>query len=190
MARQTLARIAALFYLGNFVLGTMALMRVRAGDPGGAAQLTLLAALDYAVVAALLGRLFEPAGRGWSWAVAAVGLAGCALSAAQSVHLIGPEPNPLAIFGVYCLGVGALVVRTAMMPRWIGALLMLGGLSWLTFAVPQLSERLQPFNMAPGAIAELIFTLWLLVFGLRQARGTTARFAPRAPTEPARSSPS
>jgi hypothetical protein len=54
-----------------------------------------------------------------------------------------------------------------MLPAWTGALLIIGGLSWLTFALPALAHRLAPFNMAPGAIAELVFTLWLLIFGVR-----------------------
>lgn len=169
MSRQTLARIAALFYALNFVLGTLALVWTQRGQAEAANQITLLAAADYAVVAVLLGRLFEPAGRALSWTVAAVGLAGCALSAAAPLHLFAPPVNALAVFGLYCLGLGMLILRSALMPRPIGVLLMLGGLSWLTFASPTLTRQLAPWNMAPGAIAELIFTLWLLVFGLRPA---------------------
>ena len=168
MSRQLLARIAALFYALNFVLGSLALVWTQRGQAEAANQITLLAAADYAVVALLLGRLFEPAGRALSWTVAAVGLAGCALSAAAPLHLFTAPVNALAVFGLYCLGLGTLIVCSAMLPRWIGALLMLGGLSWLTFASPALAQQLQPYNMAPGAIAELIFTLWLLIFGVRE----------------------
>jgi hypothetical protein len=95
------------------------------------------------------------------------------LSAAGALHAFSVPVNPLAVFGLYCLGLGAILIRSAMLPRWIGVLLMLGGVSWLTFAWPALAQRLVPFNMAPGAIAELIFTVWLLIFGVRnpQVRG-------------------
>src|SRR5947209_4072411 len=146
MPRQTLARIAALFYALNFVLGTGALMLLRRGEAQSVDLVTAAAAADYAIVAMLLGRLFEPAGRALSWGIAAIGLAGCALSAAGSLHLFGPPANPLALFGLYCLGLGTLVVRSAFMPRVIGLLLMLGGVSWLTFAAPALAQRLQPWN--------------------------------------------
>jgi hypothetical protein len=78
--------------------------------------------------------------------------------------------NALAVFGLYCLGLGLLIFRSRLLPRWIGALLMLGGLSWLTFLSPALTDRLAPWNMAPGGIAELIFTLWLLAFGVREGQ--------------------
>lgn len=167
MSRQTLARIAALFYVLNFVLGGLAISWVAKGPTPASNAMIVAAAADYAIVVVLLGWLFEPAGRALSWAVAAVGLAGCLLSASAPLHLFVSPVNALAVFGVYCLGLGLLILRSALMPRWIGALLMLGGVSWLTFASPGLAQRLAPWNMAPGGIAELIFTLWLLVFGLR-----------------------
>jgi tellurite resistance protein TehA-like permease len=167
MSRAALARIAALFYLLNFVLGGLAFALAKKGSSPVSDAITLAAALDYAIVALLLGRLFELGNRAFSWAVAAVGLAGCALSASQSLHLVGTAINPLAVFGIYCVGLGMLVLRSAVMPRVIGLLLMLGGVSWLTFAAPAIAARLAPANMAPGAIAELVFTLWLLIFGVR-----------------------
>lgn len=168
MSQQRLARIAGLFYALNFVLGGLAFAWLQQGRTEAANQMTLFAAADYAIVALLLGRLFEPAGRGRSWLVAAIGLAGCALSAAGPLHLFTAPVNALAVFGLYCLGLGTLVVGSSMMPRWIGGLLMLGGFSWLTFALPDLARQLAPWNIAPGFLAELIFTLWLLVFGVRK----------------------
>lgn len=173
MTEQRLARVAALFYALNFVLGIMAFMAAQRGRIAEANQLTLFAAADYAIVALLLGKLFEPAGRGASWAVAAIGLSGCAVSVIGPLGLGVAPVNPLAIFGFYCLGLGGLVARSAMLPRWIGVLLMLGGLSWLTFALPVLSRQLAPYNIGPGFIAELIFTLWLLVVGVRQPAAAT-----------------
>lgn len=167
MTQQRLARIAAAFYLLNFILGSLALVWARQGRTDAANDLTLIAALDYAVVAVLLGRLFEPAGRAPSWGVAAIGLLGCALSVGAPLNLFAAPISPLALFGLYCLGLGTLVARSAMLPRWIGWLLMLGGLSWLTFALPSLGRQLAPYNIAPGFFAELLFTLRLLIRGVR-----------------------
>src|SRR5436190_632790 len=100
MSRQHLARTAALFYVLNFVLGTLALMWTQKGQTAAADQVTLLAAADYAVVALLLGLLFQPAGRALSWTVAIVGLAGCALSTAAPLHLFTSPVNALAVFGL------------------------------------------------------------------------------------------
>jgi hypothetical protein len=174
MSRQVFARIAALFYVLNFVLGGLAFSRMAKGPTPASNAMIIAAAADYAIVVVLLGRVFEPAGKALSWAVAAVGLAGCVLSASEPLHLFVSPVNVLAVFGLYCLGLGLLILRSAMMPRWIGALLTLGGVSWLTFASPVLVHQLRPYNMAPGAIAELIFTLWLLVFGIRDQRARHA----------------
>jgi hypothetical protein len=175
MTQQRLARIAGLFYALNVVLGILALVLGNQGRADAANLVLLLAALDYALVALLLGRLFEPAGRALSWAVAVVGLAGCALSAGRPLHLFTSPVNALAVFGLYCIGLGVLVVRSALLPRVLGFLLMLGGVSWLTFASPALAQQLAPFNMAPGAIAEILFTLWLLIFAVRdRAQGASS----------------
>lgn len=169
MPSQRLARVAGLFYALNIVLGGLALLWTRSGSPVAAEQMTIAAAADYAIVVLLLGCLFEPAGRALSWTIAAIGLVGCATSALEPLHLTASPISALALFGIYCLGLGTLVIRSALMPRFIGLLLMAGGVSWLTFVLPSLSHRLAPWNTAPGAIAELIFTLWLLAFGVREA---------------------
>jgi hypothetical protein len=174
MRRHVLARIAGLFYALNFLLGGLALTLMAKGPTPAAEAITVAAAADYAIVVLLLGRLFEPAGRGLSWAVAAAGLAGSALSVVGPLHLFTSPVNALALFGAYCLGVGLLILRSQLMPRWIGIFLMLGGLSWLTFISPGLAKNLAPYNMAPGAIAELIFTLWLLAVGVRAPASRTS----------------
>src|SRR5437763_9942738 len=109
MSRQLLARTAALFYVLNFVLGGLALRWMAKGPTPAADAITIAAAADYAIVVVLLGRLFEPAGSALSWGVAAAGLVGCALSVAAPLHLFIPPVNALAVFGLYCLGLGTVI---------------------------------------------------------------------------------
>jgi len=174
MSRQLLARTAASFYLLNFVLGGLALAWIANGPTPAADAITIAAAADYAIVVLLLGLLFEPGGRALSWAVAAVGLVGCALSVIEPLHWGASPVSPFVAFGVYCLGLGLLILSSQLMPRWIGGLMMAGGLSWLTFVSPEFAKSVAPYNMALGAIAELVFTLWLLIFGVRDHRATAA----------------
>src|SRR3982751_5213742 len=124
MSRQLLARTAASFYVLNFVLGGLALSWTAKGPTPAADAITIAAAGDYAIVVLLLGRLFEPAGRALSWAIAGAGLVGCALSVVGPLHLATSPVSPFVAFGVYCFGLGVLILRSQMMPRWIGALLM------------------------------------------------------------------
>ena len=139
----------------------------RRGSAVAGDWMTIAGSLEYALVVVLLGRLFEDKGPGFSWGVAAVGLAGCATGLAGALHLFGSTTTALAVFGVYCIGLGALVLRTAIVPRFIGGLLMIGGIGWLTYADASLARSLQPYNMACGIVAELIFTLWLIAAGVR-----------------------
>ena len=76
----------------------------------------------------------------------------------------------LVFFGLHCLGVGYLILRSTFLPRIIGALMVLAGLGWLTFLSPPLAQSLAPYNMMPGAIGELSLTLWLLIRGLNVKR--------------------
>lgn len=75
-------------------------------------------------------------------------------------------------FGMYCLLIGYLIIRSMFLPRVLGALLALAGLGWLTFLVPPLAAALSPYIQASGVLAEALFMLWLLVFGVNMQRWT------------------
>ena len=171
MSSQRLARITGLFYLANIAIGIFAIYWTQQ-DRATGDLINLAGAVEYALVVVLLGRLFEPGARGLSWAVAAVGLIACAVSGAALLHLFALPTgvNLVVVFGPYCIGLGILIVRTDLMPRWLGILLVGAGLSWLTFADPALAHRLAPWNTVAGAVPELLLTLWLLVFGTRNRK--------------------
>lgn len=73
-------------------------------------------------------------------------------------------------FGVYCLMIGYLIFRSGFLPRILGVLMAIGGLSYLTdsfviFLLPTLAARL-PDTTVLGGIAELSLCLWLIVMGV------------------------
>jgi hypothetical protein len=43
-------------------------------------------------------------------------------------------------------------------------------MGYLTFLSPPLVHRLFHYNLAPGAIGQLMLTLWLLVMGVNEQR--------------------
>ena len=70
-------------------------------------------------------------------------------------------------FGTYMLLLGRLIFRSGFLPRILGVLMALGGLSNVidslaTFLVPTLAARLPDLGML-GGIAELALCLWLMV---------------------------
>jgi len=87
-----------------------------------------------------------------------------------------------AFFGLHCLLVGFVIVRATVMPRIVGALLMLGGLGWLTYSLanllsPPLARALFPIILAPGILGEATLTLWLLTMGVKPHAQLRAEYA-------------
>jgi hypothetical protein len=171
------ARIAGLLYLFVVVASTFALVTMQGlavrGDPAAslAAILaaepmyrlsiaaTLLSAVAYTAVVALLYALFRPVNRPLALVSAFIGLAACAASAtflvnqlgilslldgadaadpqtqllAQHARRLGALGNTLSLvfFGFYCLTLSMLVFGATFLPRWLGVFLLIAGVGWL-----------------------------------------------------------
>jgi hypothetical protein len=76
----------------------------------------------------------------------------------------------LVFFGLHCLLVGCLILKSTFLPRLLGGLMVIAGLGWLTFLFPPLAKSLNPYIMMPGGIGEAALTLWLIVFGINVQR--------------------
>ena len=159
------ARIAGVFYLLTFVTGIFALVFVR-----GRFVANLIATACYVVVTILFYDLFKPVNSQLSLIAALFSLVGCLVSVLSPFHLAPFHINSLAFFGVYCLLIGYLIFKSIFLPRILGVLMMLGGLSWLTFLSPLLATYLDPYNLAPGILGEGALTVWLLVSGVNVER--------------------
>jgi len=156
-----LGRAAGVFYLGTFVTGMIA---VAAGT--GMVVANGIAALCYIGVTILFYVLFKPVNHAVSLVAALFSGTGCVSSLVRGLQLARPPISDLAFFGCYCILIGYLIYESGFMPRSLGVLLAIGGVSWLTFAWPPLARSLSPFNFAPGILAEGALTVWLLVRGV------------------------
>jgi hypothetical protein len=76
----------------------------------------------------------------------------------------------LAFFGFYALLKGYLIIRSTFLPRILGVLSVLAGLGLLTFLSPTLGPRLFTYVAALGLLGAAPQILWLLVFGVNEAR--------------------
>lgn len=77
----------------------------------------------------------------------------------------------LIFFGFACLVRGYLIFRSQYLPRAIGALLALAGVSYLinSFALllaPAFASSLFPGILLPAFVGELLFALWLILKGV------------------------
>jgi hypothetical protein len=163
---RTKARMAGVFYLLTIVTGACALM---VNGPARPAML-LGSTACYIGVTVLFYGLFRPVDRNLSAVAALFSLLGCALSILGVFHADPIKLNPLVLFGCYCLLIGYLIVRSTFLPRILGVLMAFGGLGWLTFISPTLSDLLSPYNMAPGILGEAALTVWLLAVGVNAER--------------------
>lgn len=186
------ARIAGLLYLfvvvaSSFALVTMSGVVVR-GDPGATAAniasepmyrlaiaATLLSAIAYTAVVALLYALFQPVNRTLALVSGFIGLAGCAVSATFLVNSLGvlalldgaPAADAqtqvlvahamrlgalgntlgLVFFGFYCVTLSLLVFGATFLPRILGVFLLFAGIGWLVGNLGAI--------VAPGVIGSL-----------------------------------
>jgi hypothetical protein len=91
---------------------------------------------------------------------------------AAAYHNIG-----LVFFGLYCLLVGILILRSTFLPRILGVLMALAGLSYVLFLSPPLVQSLQPYVLVFPGVGQISLCLWLLVIGVNAQRWKEASAA-------------
>jgi hypothetical protein len=72
----------------------------------------------------------------------------------------------LVLFALYDLLLGYLIFKSTFLPRFLGVLLILAGVGWLTFLWAPLATLLSPYVLPFGALAEIVLMLWLLAKGV------------------------
>jgi uncharacterized protein DUF4386 len=166
LSPQANARIAGVFYLLNIITGALAVVFSSRKEAVYSDAANLVATACYVVVTVLFYTLFKPVNRNVSLLAALFSLAGCIVGALSQLHIVAAPVNPLVLFGCYCLLIGYLIFRSTFLPHWVGVLMAIASLGWLTFLSPPLAASLAPYNLAPGIIGESALTLWLLVKGV------------------------
>jgi len=76
----------------------------------------------------------------------------------------------LVFFGLFNLLIGYLIFKSNFLPRILGGLRVLSGLSWLTFLSLPLANHLFTYIAVIGILAEATLMLWLLVKGVNVTR--------------------
>jgi len=87
----------------------------------------------------------------------------------------------IIFFGLFDIVIGYLIFRSTFLPRFLGVLMAIAGLGWLTFLSPALATHLSPYVDILGFIAELLLMLWLLVMGVNVQRWKEQASAAGAP---------
>ena len=154
------ARLAGVFYLLTIVVGVFAaFVPSRPLSDAG----SLICSAFYVIVTVLLYLILKPVNPALSLIAGLIGLAGCTVGALEAVHRSPFSFNDLVIFGFYCLLLGYLIFRSGFLPRWLGALVALAGLGWLTFLWPSFAKHLGFVPMITGLLGEGSLTVYLLM---------------------------
>jgi len=143
---------------------------------------SLVAVLSMSLVTLLFSDNFSLVNRRLAVIASGFNLVGFVLEALR----LQPHGANIAIVfnGFFCMLIGYLAFKSALVFRILGALIALGGLGWLSFLSPSLANYLSPYNLAFGLLGEGLVMLWLLVMGVnaqpwkgaRQLNGETQAY--------------
>ena len=171
MSPRRRARVAGFFWLMVILTGTLALV------VGGrlAVAANLISTACYVAATVLVYGLLKPVNRNLSLLAAIFSFVGCALGVLGSLAHLPVGQIGFVFFGLHCLLIGYLILRSTFLPRFVGVLMALGGLGWLTLGLasvlsPPFARSLSPYILLPGIVGEATLTLWLLVMGVNAER--------------------
>jgi hypothetical protein len=82
----------------------------------------------------------------------------------------------LVFFGFYCIIIGYLIFKTSYIPKLLGILYALAGLSYILnsfimFLSKDFDNPFFPYILFPAFIGEFSVTLWLLIKGIKNNPG-------------------
>ncbi len=164
-----LARMTGIFWALTIIAGFVTLaVRGTAG-----LYVNAIAALTYLGASVYASGLMKPVDRNLAILSGVLGVIGSIISLDQAfLHLLPvPRNTPFLFFGSQLLVLGYLIVRSDYIPTWVGALLAIGGLGWLTLGLssllaPEFARMLMPYILLPGVVGETSLTLRLLTRGV------------------------
>lgn len=180
-----LARIAGALYLINIICGAFALGYVQSAAPTVTANEVLYRAgiaahvvvtLTNVPLAMIFYELFRVVSRRAATLIAFFTLVATAIEASslsnQVSHPIPPAYDVYTVFfAFYAIVIGYLIVTSALLPRAIGALMVLDGVTYLLYGfadmvAPGFASHLVPWTQLPILAGEGSLCLWLLVAGI------------------------
>ena len=100
----------------------------------------ILSTVLYLTVTLLFYALFKPVSRSLSLIAALFSLAGCVFMSLGLVHVNSPI-SPLWFFGLFCLLIGYLILKSTFLPRVLGVLMAAAGAGWLAYLIPPTRPR-------------------------------------------------
>lgn len=85
------------------------------------------------------------------------------------INDLGPTVA-LFFFGLESVIEGYLILKSTFLPRFLGIIVMIAGLGWLSFIHPPLGYKLFTFVALVALIAAIVQIFWLIVYGVNEQR--------------------
>lgn len=164
---RKLARLAGALWLVVIALSVISIA-VQAAHPRLAFAALQFGGICYLGVSVLLYQLFKSVNVSLALFAVVCGAAGVASYA--------PPPQGFIVgmvfFGFQIMSIGYLILQSALIPRALGLLLMLGGASYVinsftNFLSPEIGAHVMPFIVPIAIVGEGSLTLWLLIKGVK-----------------------
>lgn len=124
--------------------------------------------LLYTAVTILFYYIFKPVNKYISLIAAFLSLLGC-ISTALILFLSLSIINPLVFFGLFCILIGYLILKSTFLPNILGALMVLAGIGWLIILTP-FGNHISLLIKILGILAEASLMLWLIIMGVSVER--------------------
>lgn len=193
---RRLARLAGGLYLVNIVCGAFALGYVQSAAPTLAANEVLFRAgvaahvivtLTNVPLAMIFYELFRVVSRRAAMLIAFFTLVATAIEAGSLSSQVA-HPIPVAydvytvFFAFFALVIGYLIITSDLVPRAIGALMILDGVTYLVYGfadmlAPGFASHLVPWTQLPILAGEGSLCVWLLIAGVSSERWTARALA-------------
>lgn len=165
------ARIAGVFWLATAVTGSLAL--VFSGVLSTAVN--LVATVCYVIATLLVYSLLKPVNKNLSLLAAVSSIIGCTIGTLDTFFPIGAATLPMLFFGGHVFLVGYLILKSIFLPRFVGVLMVLAGLGWMTRVLASLlslpfAGGVSSYLLGLGVLGEMTLTVWLLAKGVDEPR--------------------
>ena len=163
------ARITGAVYLLYFITAIFSASLIGRVPAAYSDAANIVANALYVIVTILLYDILKVVHRNVAIFAVAISVAGCVVQSLSLFHLV-PRQSSLPIFGCFNLAIGYLILKSAFLPRILGALMALSGIAWLTVPSAELMRHIGTYVEIVGIVAEVCLMLWLLLMGVNVKR--------------------
>jgi hypothetical protein len=169
-AKSSWARATGLVYLLYFLAAVAGQALVSKGFALAGKTTNSISIALYILLGILLYRLFRPVASALSLVAALFNFAGSAMTLMAFLRDGNAPVNPLLFFGMYCLSIGILILRSGFLPRALGTMNAAAGIGWFLFLLPLHVDFVAVSIEVFGFIAEAALMFWLLVRGVDERK--------------------